>query len=177
MKKLLPIAILIGSSLLSPLKAQDEFEDNRYLYVMHKFYGACGFISEMNNLQKGLKMDGADDYILKVLEYASARIGYSSKDFLSTCGTAKYVASNPQSLNVENIPQEDLKPLLSISQFTGYCGMYSSAAEVVNSNDEQSFLVRFLSTELVKSELGDLEQFIQFCENANTAYSSLTGQE
>lgn len=175
MKKLL-LTAFIASTLIAPLNASEEFEGNRYLYAMHKFKGACDFFSTMVNLQKGLKMEGGDDFVRKLLRYEAARINYSLEEYGSTCVTSREVAADPQVLNIEDIPSHELNGLLALSEMTGYCGLYKSAADVVSSEEEQSFLVRFLSTELAKSGT-DLDQFMNMCELSNSEYLKITGQE
>lgn len=176
MKKLL-LTALIASTLIAPLNASEELEDNTTLYVMYKFNGLCSFIDSMENFQSDLKMEGADKFIQKVISYQVARHGSDIKKHHSICKKAKLVASNPELYNVEYIPFRDLMQLLGVSKLTGYCGMYNIASQVAISESEQNFLFRFLSTELIKKNYEDVIEFKKVCDLSNTIYMRITGQE
>ena len=100
---------------------------------MNEFKGACDFFSTIVNLQKGLKIEGGDDFVRKLFRYEAARINYTLEEYGSTCATSREVAADPQILNVEDIPSHELGGLLALSDMTGYCGSYKSVADVVPS--------------------------------------------
>lgn len=174
MKKTLLSALLVLSLINQPVNASDDLNVNKMVYVMHKFKGACGFISTIKKFQNGLQMDGADNFIRKLFHYEAARIGYTVNEYASTCVNSREVAANAEVLNIDAVDSDDFKTYLSISEITGYCGVYNSATQLISNGTEQDFFARFMATELIKT--GDsLESFLNICEVANLKYLDLIG--